>query len=110
MKTQTNARVMPAYVLAETGRKGTLNHAGAFTRPVNDRRTNNILASAIERLRAYSTAYDAAYGLFDGRAELLVAPAARESTDPQGWKALDRADAAAFADWVADQVRSARPA
>jgi hypothetical protein len=106
MKTQTNARVMPSYVLAETGTKGTLNHAGDFTRPIDDRRRgNSILAEAIGRLREHSSAFDANYGLFDARAELLVAPDTVAADTPAGWSVHSASGADALADWVRGQVR-----
>ena len=109
MRTQTNARVMPAYVLAETGTRGTLNHAGAFTRPVDEPRGRNysILAMAVARLRDHAARYDRAYGLVDQRAELLVAPDASLAEAPASWKAEPLAAAEALADWVRGQVRAA---
>jgi hypothetical protein len=117
MRTQTNARVMPAYVLAETGTRGTLNHAGAFSRPVGEQRgSNSILAAAVTRLREYTARYDQAYALVDQRAELLVAPDAELAEVPVAkegpkapalWKAERIACAEALADWVRDQIRPA---
>lgn len=108
MRTQTNARVMPAYVMAETGTRGTLNHAGAFSKPVGDPRgSNSILATAIAQLRTHTSRYDTVYGLVDQRAELLVAPDASAGNVPDQWKAEAVADAAAFADWVQGQIRPA---
>lgn len=112
MRTQTNARVMPAYVLAETGTRGTLNHAGAFTHPVADLRHGNraMLATAIGMLRTHAAHYDAAYRLVDERAEMVVAPDGASAASPNGWNAKGIADAEAFADWVQGQVRPATAA
>lgn len=109
MRTQTNARVMPAYVLAETGTRGTLNHAGAFTQPVDESRSRNqsILTTAITRLRDHADRYDRAYGLVDERAELLVALDASQAKVPERWKADAATDAEGFADWVRGQIRAA---
>jgi hypothetical protein len=116
MQTQTNARVMPAYVLAETGSRGTLNHAGAFSRPVGDQRGNNsILVTAVTRLRDHASRYDQAYHLVDQRAELLVAPDLLDSGEvlasgsqaAGSWKAERIAGAESLADWVQGQVRPA---
>lgn len=111
MRTQTNARVMPAYVLAETGTRGTLNHAGAFTRPVSERESDHsMLATVVTRLRAHAASYDRAYQLVDQRAEMVVAPDGAFATKPAGWNASTVADAGALADWVRDQVRPATAA
>lgn len=107
MRTQTNARVMPAYVLAETGTRGTLNHAGAFTEPVDGRGTNSILRDAVGTLRHTAARYDRAYALVDARAELLVAPGADAANKPDLWKPEQVATAENLADWVQGQVRPA---
>ena len=109
MQTQTNARIMPCYALAETGTKGTLNHAGAFTRPIDDRRrgSNSILGDAITRLREHAAAFDRAYGLVDARAELMVAPDAAAAESPNDWTSSRLNGADALADWVRSQVRAA---
>ena len=105
MRTQTNARVMPAYVLAETGTRGTLNHAGAFTKPVGESRgTNSILQTAVEQLRTAAGRYDQAYALVDQRVELLVALDAAEAGAPNPWKTKLLPDAEALANWVQAQV------
>lgn len=109
MKTQTNARVMPCYVLGETGTKGTLNLSGAFTTPISDRATNGVLANAIQRLRRHAQAFDAAYALTDARAELLVTEDAVTADAPDKWGAVRLPGAEALADWVRDQVRLPRP-
>lgn len=107
MRTQTNARVMPAYVLAETGTRGTLNHAGAFTEPVDGRGTNSILRDAIGTLRRTAGRYDQAYALVDARTELIVAPEADAAEKPELWKVERVATAEALANWVQKQVRPA---
>jgi len=107
MRTQTNARVMPAYVLAETGTRGTLNHAGAFTEPVDGRRTNSILRDAVGKLREVAMRYDQAYAIVDERVELVVAPDADTADKPKLWKAEHVATAEALADWVQKQLRPA---
>ena len=107
MKTQTNAQVYPSYVLAETSTKGGLNLQGAFAQPVDERRTNSILSTAIERLRAYSSSFDAAYGMVDERAELIVNPLAAPA-EVGSWRAQPLSSAEALADWVQARVLASR--
>lgn len=110
MKTQTNARVIPSYVLAETSAKGGLNLQGAISRPVHER-SNNMLFDTIERLRAYSRSFDEAYGMVEERAEFIPNPLVHDEEDggtlgrtDAGWNAMRVLTADALADWVADKV------
>jgi hypothetical protein len=107
MKTQTNARVYPSYVLAETSAKGGINLLGAFSEPVNERRTNSILSKAIQALRAYSTSFDAGYGMAERRAEFTPSPLAQPDA-PDGWSAEEVTTAKALADWVEQRVLETR--
>jgi hypothetical protein len=107
MKTQTNARVYPSYVLAETSAKGGINLLGAFSEPVNERRTNSILSKAIQALRAYSTSFDAGYGMAERRAEFTPSPLAQPNA-PDGWSVEEVTTAEALADWVEQRVLETR--
>ena len=104
MKTQTNARVYPSYALAETSAKGGINLLGAFSEPVNERRTNSILATAIERLRGYSGRFDSAYGMAARRAEFTPNPQTELAPKPEGWTSDRVTTAEALADWVEARV------
>jgi hypothetical protein len=109
MKSQTNARVVPSYVLAETSAKGGLNLQGAISQPVHER-SNNMLLDTMERLRAYSQSFDDAYGMVEERAEFIPNPLGQVEEDDisgrtdGGWKAARLPTADALADWVADKV------
>ena len=94
-------------MLAETSTKGGLNLQGAFAQPVDERRTNSILSTAIERLRAYSSSFDAAYGMVDERAELIVNPLAAPA-EVGSWRAQPLSSAEALADWVQARVLASR--
>ena len=110
MKTQTNARVYPSYVLAETSAKGGINLLGAFSEPVNERRTNSILATAIDRLRGYSGRFDSAYGMVARRAEFAPNPQTELAPKPEGWTSDPVTTAEALADWVKARVGETRAA
>jgi hypothetical protein len=104
MNTQTNARVYPSYVLAETSARGGINLLGAFSEAVNEHKTNSILSPAISELRAYSASFDTAYGMAERRAEFIPSSLAQAET-PDGWTADDVATGVDPVRWTGDGLR-----
>lgn len=100
MKTQTNARVLPCYVLAETTGWQAVNLASAFSTAI--RRDEGIAATAIAELRRASDTFDRHYRTAERRAEFCVhwnAPAA-----PRDWHSTLVHTPEELAAWTAGQI------